>query len=440
VHPVDTANRPERALLVGLALSDRERWEKNESLDELAQLAATAGAEVVEKILQTRRRPDPAYLIGKGKVQALARAAAEISIDLLIFDQELSPAQERNLEEETKTRVIDRSELIMDIFAIHARTKAAKIQVELAQLNYQLPRLVGRGIELSRLGGGIGTRGPGETKLEVDRRRIRSRIAHLKKEIESLETSRSVQRHGRADAYRITLAGYTNAGKSTLMNALSSADVTVADQLFATLDATTRQVDFGTRRDILLTDTVGFIRNLPHHLVASFHATLEETIEADLILHVVDVSHPAYRQQMTTVEQVLTELGCGEKPKLVVFNKIDQLEDEGPLDMLHSRYPVSAAVSALAGVGIETLKARIVALAEEMDREEVLFLPLDATKLLAELHRDAKVLEESFGNSRIQVRVRMDRAGLRRVQRQIAEAWARSNPEAPASMPDEPPA
>lgn len=438
MHPVDTATRPERALLVGLALSDRERWEKNESLDELAQLAATAGAEVVEKILQIRRRPDPAYFIGKGKVRALAKAAEEISIDLLIFDQELSPAQERNLEEETKTRVIDRSELIMDIFAIHARTKAAKIQVELAQLNYQLPRLVGRGIELSRLGGGIGTRGPGETRLEVDRRRIRSRIAQLKKDIESLETSRSVQRQGRADAFRVALAGYTNAGKSTLMNALSSADVTVADQLFATLDATTRQVDFGTRRDILLTDTVGFIRSLPHHLVASFHATLEETIEADLILHVVDVSHPTYRQQMTIVEQVLTELGCGEKPTLVVFNKIDQLEDTAFLDMLHSRYAVSVAASALTGVGIETLKARIIALAEDMDREEVLFLPLDATKLLAELHRNARVLEESFGDSRIQVRVRMDRAKLRRVQRQIADAWARSNAQAPAPTPDEP--
>ncbi|KPJ52608.1 hypothetical protein AMJ39_07425 [candidate division TA06 bacterium DG_24] len=426
MHPIETTTRAERALLVGLALSDRERWEKIESLDELAQLAATAGAEVAEKILQTRRKPDPAYLIGKGKVDELAKAAQEIPVDLLIFDEELSPAQVRNIESVTETRVVDRSELIMDIFAIHARSRAAKIQVELAQLNYRLPRLVGRGVELSRLGGGIGTRGPGETKLEVDRRRIRARIAQLKRDLTSLETSRMVQRQGRGDAFRVALAGYTNAGKSTLMNALSSAGVTVADQLFATLDATTRQIDLGTRRDILLTDTVGFIRHLPHHLVASFHATLEETIEADLILHVVDVSHTAYRQQMATVDEVLSELGCIDTSTLVVFNKIDQLEDQSCLDLIRSRYPMSVAASALTGVGIETVKARIVALAEDMDREEVLFLPLDATKLLAQVHRDGRIIEEIFEDSRIQVRVRMDRAKLSRLQREIADAWARA--------------
>ncbi|KPK69505.1 hypothetical protein AMJ82_05310 [candidate division TA06 bacterium SM23_40] len=426
MHPIETTTRAERALLVGLALSDRERWEKIESLDELAQLAATAGAEVAEKILQTRRKPDPAYLIGKGKVDELAKAAQEIPVDLLIFDEELSPAQVRNIESVTETRVVDRSELIMDIFAIHARSRAAKIQVELAQLNYRLPRLVGRGVELSRLGGGIGTRGPGETKLEVDRRRIRARIAQLKRDLTSLETSRMVQRQGRGDAFRVALAGYTNAGKSTLMNALSSAGVTVADQLFATLDATTRQIDLGTRRDILLTDTVGFIRHLPHHLVASFHATLEETIEADLILHVVDVSHTAYRQQMATVDEVLSELGCIDTSTLVVFNKIDRLEDQSCLDLIRSRYPMSVAASALTGVGIETVKARIVALAEDMDREEVLFLPLDATKLLAQVHRDGRIIEEIFEDSRIQVRVRMDRAKLSRLQREIADAWARA--------------
>jgi len=210
------------------------------------------------------------------------------------------------------------------------------------------------------------------------------------------------------------------------MNALSSAGVTVADQLFATLDATTRQIDLGTRRDILLTDTVGFIRHLPHHLVASFHATLEETIEADLILHVVDVSHTAYRQQMATVDEVLSELGCIDTSTLVVFNKIDQLEDQSCLDLIRSRYPMSVAASALTGVGIETVKARIVALAEDMDREEVLFLPLDATKLLAQVHRDGRIIEEIFEDSRIQVRVRMDRAKLSRLQREIADALARA--------------
>ncbi|MBM3315090.1 GTPase HflX, partial [candidate division WOR-3 bacterium] len=278
----------QRILLVGLAASSRDRWRKAALLDELAALTRTSGGEVVERLVQVRPRPDPATLVGRGMAERLRDACAEHRIGLLVFDDALTPTQQRNLERVCAVPVLDRAAVILDIFALHARTGEARAQVELAQLEYRRPRLTGRGVEMSRLGGGIGTRGPGETQLEVDRRRIEQRIATLHRTLGRIEKERAIQRHHRRHEYSISLAGYTNAGKSALFNALTGADSTVSSRLFATLDASTRLVELDRYRRVLLTDTVGFIRSLPPQLVASFRSTLAEVRSADLVLHVVD--------------------------------------------------------------------------------------------------------------------------------------------------------
>ena len=350
----------ERALLVGFATSSPDRWREMDSLEELEQLARTAGAEVFEKLLQIREKPDPSYLLGRGKVQEIRRIVETFGLDLVIINRELSPSQHRNLEEAIGVKIVDRTELILDIFAQHARTAEAKIQVELAQLEYRLSKLVGRGAELSRLGGGIGTRGPGEKKLEIDRRRLEDRIAFLRRKLRDIERTRALQRKRRRSLFKVSLVGYTNTGKSTLMNQLTRAGVRVEDQLFATLDAVTRVLYHPDRRvRILLSDTVGFIENLPHHLVASFRATLGVVQEADLLAHVVDVSHPRLEERMTVVEQVLEEIGAAQKPRIVVFNKMDLLLETHLVDRLRERYPESVFVSALAGEGLDTLLQRI---------------------------------------------------------------------------------
>ncbi|MGB9803089.1 MAG: GTPase HflX [Desulfofundulus sp.] len=346
----------EKVLLVSLQLPHEKENEVEESLDELARLADTAGARVVGRVVQRSRRPDPATFLGRGKVRdEIAPACRELGVDLVICDQELSPAQVRNLEEALGVRVIDRTQLILDIFARRARTREGKLQVELAQLEYLYPRLTGRGAELSRLGGGIGTRGPGETKLETDRRRIKRRIAELRRKLEEVRRHRTLLRSRRQKA-PVTLAslvGYTNAGKSTLLNALTGADVPVEDKLFATLDPTTRRLVLPNKEVVLLTDTVGFIRRLPHHLVAAFRATLEEVTEADLLLHVVDVSSPDYPARIEAVDQVLASLGAREKPTILVLNKIDRLTAEEPWLVPADRPAV--AVSALTGRGLDKL-------------------------------------------------------------------------------------
>ena len=357
---VQQQEKKERALLVGFATSSQDRWREMDSLEELEQLARTAGAEVFEKILQIREKPDPSYLLGRGKVQEIRRIVETFGLDLVIVNRELSPSQHRNLEAAIGVKVIDRTELILDIFAQHARTAEAKIQVELAQLEYRLSKLVGRGTELSRLGGGIGTRGPGEKKLEIDRRRIEDRIAFLRRKLRDIERTRALQRKRRQHIFKVSLVGYTNTGKSTLMNQLTRAGVLVEDQLFATLDAVTRVLYHPDRRiRIVLSDTVGFIENLPHHLVASFRATLGVVQEADLLAHVVDVSHPRLEERMAVVEQVLEEIGVARKPRIVVFNKLDLLLETGLLERLRERYPDSVFVSALTGEGLDTLLARI---------------------------------------------------------------------------------
>jgi GTP-binding protein HflX len=316
------------------------------SLEELAALADTAGAHVVETVVQPHGRLNPATFVTRGKVDEIRSKAALAQADLIVFDHDLSPGQLRNLEQTTRRKVLDRSEIILDIFASRARTREARIQVELAQLEYTLPRLTRLWEHLSRTGGGIGTRGPGETQLEVDRRRLRSKIALLRRKLADIQKERNVQRRRRRHMFRAALVGYTNAGKSTLFNVLTRADVFTEDRLFATLDATTRQLILPERRLVLLSDTVGFIRNLPHHLIASFRATLEEVTEADLLVHVVDATSTYVMQQISAVHQVLDELGCLGKPRILVFNKIDAMApDDVRLLGLRASHPGSIALS-----------------------------------------------------------------------------------------------
>lgn len=326
-------------MLVGLELSKGDRWAVADSLEELRELATSAGAEVVDTATQKRDRPDPATFIGSGKVGELAVRCKESTANVIIFDDDLTPAQGRNLAEVlgAEIKVIDRTELILDIFAQRARTREGKIQVELAQLQYMLPRLTGLWTHLSRQNGAIGTRGPGETQLEVDRRRVQEKIGRLKRDLEEVRKNRRIERSGRQRMHWpvVSLVGYTNTGKSTLLNALTGAEVLAQDKLFATLDPTTRKVRLPNNQNILLTDTVGFLRKLPHQLVEAFNATLEEVTEADLLLHVVDVSHPQAREQIKAVDVVLKEIGAGDKPMVIALNKMDRLSGASvPLDLV----------------------------------------------------------------------------------------------------------
>lgn len=350
----------EKALLVGLVRNPKERWHRIERLEELELLTETAGAQVFEKILQVKEPPDPATFIGKGKAKEINEIIESYGVDTVIFDTELSASQSRNLKKIIGSKVIDRTELILDIFAQHAKTSEAKIQVELAQLLYRLPRLTGKGIALSRLGGGIGTRGPGEKKLEVDRRRILDRINLLKKQLERLDLVRTVQRKKRKKVLKVALVGYTNTGKSSVMNALTKAKVYVADQLFATLDDTTRVLYLSDFRErVILSDTIGFIEDLPLDLVASFRATLAVVKDADLLLHIIDVSHERLEDRINTVLGVLDDMGCHTKPILHVFNKIDLLLDREITERLKERYTPSHFISAKTGEGIPKLKEKI---------------------------------------------------------------------------------
>lgn len=368
----------ERTILVGLevrgwgsarraAVANHLEYSTEESIEELAVLAESAGAEVLDKVVQSRDRPEAATLIGPGKVEELALRARTVEADTVIFDHDLTPTQLRNLERALDRKVVDRTQLILDIFARRARTREGQLQVELAQLTYLLPRLAGRGAEMSRLGGGIGTRGPGETQLETDRRRIGRRIAKIQRELEGVRAGRKVQRRQRQAVPLATaaLVGYTNAGKSTLFNRLTGAEVLADARMFATLDPTVRSIVLPSRRRILLSDTVGFIRNLPVSLVKAFRATLEEVVEAALILHVVDVSSPHAERQIAQVRKVLAEIGAHEKPQLLVFNKVDVMPEGQVGPYAAGRVPPGetqprgVAVSALTGQGIDALLAAL---------------------------------------------------------------------------------
>lgn len=370
-----TAEPIERAYLVAVELKGRgnSRWTSQSSLEELAQLALTAGANVVGRSVQRLQRPTPAYYVGRGKVQELASLRHRLGYGTIIFDDELSPSQQRNLEDALQIKVLDRTALILDIFAQHARTREGALQVELAQHEYLLPRLAGQWTHLERLEGAIGTRGPGETQLETDRRLIRRRIQRLKRQLEEVRQQRALYRRRRArqGVSVISLVGYTNAGKSTLMRALSGADVLVEDKLFATLDPVTRRISLPQGGAFLLTDTVGFIQKLPTQLVAAFRATLEELSEASLLLHVVDITHPDAAEQAQTVEDTLADLGLADKPSITVFNKADLIcgPDGLPIEGLESlgearaslRYwrPDALLVAAVKGWGLTDLLGRI---------------------------------------------------------------------------------
>jgi len=360
--PVDDA---ERALMVGVAVGERGRSRTESALEELALLARSAGAIVVGRLVQERKRRDAATLIGRGKVEDVARASDASGADLVLFDDELSPAQQRNIEKGVGRKTLDRTQLILDIFARRARSREGRLQVELAQLDYMLPRLTGRGVLLSRLGGGIGTRGPGETKLETDRRRIRQRIQAVRREIDKVRRERRTRREARrrSDAPVVALVGYTNAGKSTLFTSLTREEAAASEQLFHTLDPLVRKASLGAGRDVLLVDTVGFIEKLPHALVAAFRATLEELVAADLLLHVMDSSAEDLPEKEAAVETVLDEVGAARRPRIVVLNKSDRLSG-GRAAALRSARPEAVLVSARTGEGLDSLRA---ALARHLD-------------------------------------------------------------------------
>lgn len=389
----------ERAILIGMEWGRNDSlWTVDDSLEELKQLADTAGATVIKKFIQKRPKPDPAFFIGRGKVQELALYAQQENIDLCIFDDELSPAQQRNIESVMGIRILDRTALILDIFAQRARTNEGKLQVELAQLQYTLPRIMGKGLMLSRLGGGIGTRGPGETKLEVDRRRIRDRIAFIKEQIEKVKAVRSLHRNKRKknNVFEVSLVGYTNAGKSTLLNTLTNSDIYAKDQLFATLDPTTRQLTLPNKQEIIITDTVGFIQRLPHQLIAAFRSTLEVVTEADLLVHVIDVSHELYKEQAAAVHEVLKEIGAETKPVITVYNKIDKLPPDSKLADRLALEEDTVCISAAKKLNLETLQQMIESHLKSKAVEVTLCIPYAETAKAAQLHETANVLEQEY--------------------------------------------
>lgn len=389
----------ERAILIGMEWGRNDSlWTVDDSLEELKQLADTAGATVIKKFIQKRPKPDPAFFIGRGKVQELALYAQQENIDLCIFDDELSPAQQRNIESVMGIRILDRTALILDIFAQRARTNEGKLQVELAQLQYTLPRIMGKGLMLSRLGGGIGTRGPGETKLEVDRRRIRDRIAFIKDQIEKVKAVRSLHRSKRKknNVFEVSLVGYTNAGKSTLLNTLTNSDIYAKDQLFATLDPTTRQLTLPNKQEIIITDTVGFIQRLPHQLIAAFRSTLEVVTEADLLVHVIDVSHELYKEQAAAVHEVLKEIGAETKPVITVYNKIDKMPPDSKLADRLALEEDTVCISAAKKLNLETLQQMIESHLKSKAVEVTLCIPYAETAKAAQLHETANVLEQEY--------------------------------------------
>jgi GTP-binding protein HflX len=412
----------QRALLVGTGVGSRTAEEAQTSLDELALLADTAGAEPVESVLQRRDHPDPATYIGSGKADELRGVADALDVDVVIFDDELTPAQQRNLEKLFARDVVDRVALILDIFAQHAHSQEGMVQVELAQLRYRMPRLRGRGVELSQQGGGIGTRGPGETQLEVDRRRIQRRITKLEHDLGQLARTRATQRKARRRRAlpRVALVGYTNAGKSTLLNRVTRAHVLVEDRLFSTLDPTTRRLHLPGGETILCSDTVGFVRRLPHQLVEAFRSTLEEVAEADLLVHVVDGSAPDAERQAEAVRGVLGEIGAGDVPELLVVNKTD-IADPGQVDTLLGSHRDSIAVSAVTGEGVEKMVDLVAQKLRSLARIVELLVPYDRGDVLAALHRDADVLVEVHGDDGARIRARIPERELGRIAAFLVE-------------------
>ena len=417
-------DKREKAFLVGVILKGSSRVQIEEQLEELKFLAYTAGADIIGKFTQNRSRPDPATFIGKGKAETIINQASELDCNLIIFNDDISPTQIKNLQKiagET-TKVIDRTGLILDIFTKHAKTKEAKTQVQLAQLEYFLPRLTRIWTHLERQMGGIGTRaGAGETQIEIDRRLIRNQIAKLKRELTAIEKQRKVQNHRRVNAFRIALVGYTNAGKSTLMNALTDADVLVQDQLFATLDTTTRKLEnIEVGIPVLLSDTVGFIRNLPHNLIASFRSTLGEIRDVDLLLKVFDASSDNIHEHIDTVEEVLKEMDMPNKTNIIVLNKIDAITDPQQLSGLKTRFREASFISSLKNIGLKELSDRIEKTITSEFQKDVFHLSFKQTKLLDTIYTLTRVLKKKSDYNGIRLEVEGNRESLDKI-RQIIE-------------------
>lgn len=411
-----TKQTKERALLVGIS-HPYDTVPVEDFLEELTLLADTAGVEVIETATQNLKHIDPSTYIGKGKIHEIAQKVLENNIQVVIFDDDLSPGQTKNIEKEVKCKTIDRSALILDIFAKRARTKESKTQVELAQLEYLLPRLTRQWSHLERqAGGGVFTKGPGETQLETDRRLIGDRISVLKEELKKIEKQRKTQRATRDEMFKVALVGYTNAGKSTLLNALSDADVFVEDRLFATLDATVRRVHLDSDYPCLITDTVGFIRKLPHHLVASFRSTLEEVREADILLHIVDVSNHQFHEQMETVHQVLKELEATNESMLIVFNKVDKVTDENILSQLKKEHKSALFISAQRKIGLDKLKHAII---KQIKNDYVIkTISIDNTdgKLFSMVHYLAEILDTKHKTKATTIKFRARKQDAEKIQ------------------------
>jgi GTP-binding protein HflX len=410
----------EKAILVGLYSAETERKVAEEHLDELEQLLDTAGGVVVRKVLQNRLRPDPATYVGKGKLDDLGSLAGTDQADLIIFDDDLSPTQTRNIQKATNTKIVDRSGIILDIFASRAKTSAAKLQVELAQLQYLLPRLTRLWTHLSRQKGGIGTKGPGETQIETDRRLIGKRIATLKEKLEKLDQQRVTQRKGRELIPRAALVGYTNAGKSTLMNALTHTQVLAEDRLFATLDATVRRLQM-SGQPFLLSDTVGFIRKLPHHLIESFKSTLDEIREADILIHLVDGSSPVLHDYIEVVKKTLVELGVESKPTMLVFNKMDRIQDPQVITELHQQYPEAIFISAEQKIGLKRLEEELVRLLNKEFIIKSLVLSHSDHKKVAWIHELADVLDKRYEDDGIHITFRVHQSSWKTLANKVLD-------------------
>ncbi len=414
-------NEKERAILIAVNSGDISDERVDEHLEELEMLTETAGAETIYKIVQDRKRIDPAFFIGKGKAEEIAELIELNNINLVIFDDDLNPTQVRNLERLMDKKILDRAGLILDIFASHAKTKEAKTQVELAQLEYMLPRLTRAWTHLSKQYGGIGTKGPGETQIETDRRIIRTRISKLKEKLGKIESQQKTKSSQRENIIKASLVGYTNAGKSTLLNSLTDSNVLAEDKLFATLDSTTRSLDLEKNRKILLSDTVGFIRKLPHNLVASFKSTLNVVRDADIILHVIDITHPFFEDHIHVVDETLNELGGKDKAQIKIFNKIDALKNKAKIEYILNKFENSIIISAERNMNIGKLKELIVEIVEENSEEQTVRLKIEDSKTVSKIYEMADVVSATYDDDTVDVKYRADKSTSNRIKKMTEE-------------------
>ncbi|MEN8192347.1 MAG: GTPase HflX [Bacteroidota bacterium] len=411
----------ERAMLIALKTSNDTHSTVEEHLTELEMLADTAGAETIIKVVQERAKPDKAFYLGKGKAEEAAELVELNDINLVIFDADLAPTQVRNLEKLLDRKIVDRSGLILDIFAAHAKTKQAKTQVELAQLQYMLPRLTRAWTHLSKQFGGIGTKGPGETQIETDRRLIRTRISKLKDNLKKIENQNRTKSLRRKEFLTASLVGYTNAGKSTLINLLTNADVLAENKLFATLDSTTRSFEIDKNKQIMLSDTVGFIRKLPHNLIESFKSTLNVVRDSDIILHVIDISNPFFEDHMKVVNETLKELGCEDKTQLLIFNKVDDLQDRSKIEYINAKYRNSIVISAARAINISMVKDKLIEIYESNYNEKSIILNAAQSKLISQIHSLAEVLNSEYIDDKVYITYKTDIANYSKIERLLTQ-------------------